>query len=277
VNPVADPQARPDDPAEAALAEMLPAGPTPGLWRPVLLIACVLLLAVAALASGLGGRLAELQVWIGSLGPSAPLAFILVRAGAAVCLVPGSAFSMAAGLFLTPLIAVICVSIGKTLGACIAFLIARYFARDAVARWLSRREKYRHLDDLVALHGAYVVALSRLFPVSFNVANYAFGLTRIRFATYAFWSWLCMLPGAVLVVMGAVVLTTVLETRKVPWLAVGIVFASAGLMLGLAGCVFVRLLILIRRRRAAEPIGSDPDCPARSASASPGDRNATDS
>ena len=234
---------------ERALAEMIPLGPTRGLWRPVLLIACVLLLAVAAFVLGLGGRLAELQEWIRGLGPAAPVAFIFVRAGAAVCLVPGSAFSAAGGLLFGPVVAVVCVSIGKTLGACVAFLVARYFARDAVARWLARKEKYRHLDDLVGLHGAYVVALARLFPViPFNVQNYAFGLTRVRFVTYAFWSWLCMLPGAVIVVFGMGVLATVMETHEVPWLAVGIVFGTTALMLGLAAWVFVKLLRLARSR-----------------------------
>ena len=80
------------------------------------------------------------------------------------------------------------------------------------------------------------------------MANYAFGLTRIRFVTYAFWSWLCMLPAAVFVVMSAGVVTTVLQSHKVPWLQLGIVFGMPALMLGLAGWVFVKLLRLVRKR-----------------------------
>jgi uncharacterized membrane protein YdjX (TVP38/TMEM64 family) len=228
---------------------MLPAGRTAGLWRPVLLIAAVLVLAPATLLLGFGGRLVDLREWIQGLGPMAPAAFIFVRAGAAVCLVPGSAFSAVGGLLFGPIVGVICVSVGKTLGACVAFLIARYFARDAVTRWLARKEKYRHLDDLVSLHGVYVVALARLFPViPFNVQNYAFGLTRIGFAAYAFWSWLCMLPGAVIIVVAMNVLATVAETQEIPWLGVGVVFGTTALMLGLAGLVFLKLFRLVRRR-----------------------------
>ena len=150
----------PEESTENALAEMLPVGPTPGWWRPVLLVVVVLVLAVAAALTGLGGRLAELREWIRGLGPAAPLAFVLVRAAAAVCLIPGSAFSAAGGLLFGPVVAGVCVSIGKTLGACAAFLIARYLARDAVARWLAQKEKYRRLDGLVAAHGTLVVALA---------------------------------------------------------------------------------------------------------------------
>ena len=250
--------APPETSVQEALCEMLPSGSIRGLWKPLLLIACVLLLAVAALVLGLGSRLLELQEWIRGLGPTAPIAFILIRAGAAVCLVPGSAFSAAGGLLFEPVVAVVCVSIAKTLGACASFLIARYFARDAVARWLERKEKARHLDELVGLHGVYVVAFARLFPViPFNMQNYAFGLTRIPFAAYAFWSWLCMLPGAVIIVVGMKVVAIVMETQQVPWPAVGIVFGAAALMLGLAAWVFVRLFRVVRRAGA----GQDGDAP----------------
>jgi len=233
----------PERSTENALAGTPPAGRAPGWWRPVLLVALVLALAVAAALLGLGGRLAELQEWIRSLGPAAPVAFVLMRAGAAVALVPGSAFSAAGGLLFGPVVAVVCVSIGKTLGACAAFLIARYFARDAVARWLARKERYRRLDELVAAHGTVVVALARLFPViPFNVQNYAFGLTNIPFATYALWSWLCMLPGAAIVVVGVGVIAETLASGQVPWLMLAVLLATVALMLALAfGCAALLL------------------------------------
>jgi uncharacterized membrane protein YdjX (TVP38/TMEM64 family) len=59
-----------------------------------------------------------------------------------------------------------------------------------------------------------------LFP--FNLLNYGFGLTRIPFLTYAFWSWLCMLPGTIVYLVGTDALITAVTTGEVPWLIVGV-------------------------------------------------------
>jgi uncharacterized membrane protein YdjX (TVP38/TMEM64 family) len=57
-------------------------------------------------------------------------------------------------------------------------------------------------------HGAIIVAITRLVPIfPFNLLNYGFGLTRVRFGTYLLWSFLCMLPGIALYVVGADALT----------------------------------------------------------------------
>jgi uncharacterized membrane protein YdjX (TVP38/TMEM64 family) len=126
---------------------------------------------------------------------------------------------------------VILVSLGATIGASLAFLIARYFARDAVASWLSKREKFRTLDALTEKHGVMVIAIVRLIPLfPFDILNYAFGLTRIPFWTYVFWSWLCMLPGTVLYVVGVDAVIQAIVQRRVPWPLLGII-AGVGVLL----------------------------------------------
>jgi uncharacterized membrane protein YdjX (TVP38/TMEM64 family) len=53
----------------------------------------------------------------------------------------------------------------------------------------------------VAAEGAKVVFLARLSPVlPFNVLNYAFGLTRVRFREFVLGSFAGMLPGTLLYV-----------------------------------------------------------------------------
>ena len=170
-----------------------------GWWRPVVLVAALIAILVLARVFGIGEKLGALRGWIESLGPWGPLVFLLIYIAAVVAALPRAAITVAAGALFGSVVGVILVSIGATVGASLAFLISRYFARDVVANWLSKNEKFQKLDKLTEEHGAIMVALTRLMPIfPFNLLNYGFGLTRVPFWTYVFWSWLCMLPGTAL-------------------------------------------------------------------------------
>jgi uncharacterized membrane protein YdjX (TVP38/TMEM64 family) len=203
-------------------------GKAQGLWRPIVLILALVAVLVAARAFGLGERLGALRGWIDGLGTWGPAVFVLLYAAAVVAALPGSALTVAAGALFGSVIGVIVVSIASTLGASLSFLVGRYFAREAVAGWLSTKEKFRRLDRLTEEHGAVIVALTRLVPIfPFNLLNYGFGLTRVPFWTYVFWSWLCMLPGTVLYVVGADAFTKGIAEGRVPWALIGALAAAA--------------------------------------------------
>jgi uncharacterized membrane protein YdjX (TVP38/TMEM64 family) len=188
------------------------------LWRPLLLILLVVGLLISAKTLGLGEKVASLRIWIKGLGPWGPLAFIIIYIGAVVAAVPGSAITLAGGALFGSLFGVILVSIASTAGAVLSFLIARYFARNSISGWLENNDKFNRLDRLTEDHGDIIVALTRLVPVfPFNLLNYGFGLTRVKFSTYVLWSWLCMLPGTILYVVGADTLTKGIARGKVPW------------------------------------------------------------
>jgi uncharacterized membrane protein YdjX (TVP38/TMEM64 family) len=210
-----------------------------GWWRPVALLAAVVTILILSKVFGLGDRLGDLRQWIASLGPWGPAVFILLYAAATVAALPGSAITVAAGALFGSVLGVIVVSIASTLGASLSFLVARYFAREAIVRWLSENEKFGRLDRLTEEHGAIIVALTRLVPIfPFNLLNYGFGLTRVAFGTYVFWSWLCMLPGTVLYVVGADAVAKGLSEGRVPW---ELIVAGA-----VAGII---LVVLVRRAR----------------------------
>ena len=197
-----------------------------GLWRPFALVAVIIAVLVIARALGLGERLGPLQEWIEGLGFLGNLAFVGIYIVAVVIGIPGSAITIAAGVLFGSVVGVILVSIGSTVGASLAFLIARYFARDAIARWLSSKERFSRLDRLSEEHGAIIVAIARLIPIfPFNLINYGFGLTRVRFWTYVFWSWLCMLPGTILYVVGTDAVTKGVSQGQIPWALIGITLA----------------------------------------------------
>lgn len=195
-----------------------------GLWKPLLLLGVVVAVMVLSQVLGVGEHLKALQTWIRALGYWGPLVFILLYAVTTVAALPGSVMSVFAGAVFGPVIGVVAVIFGATLGAGLAFLVARYFAREAVSSWLSSKEKFRQLDDLTEKQGAIMVAVTRLVPLfPFNLLNYGFGLTKVPFWTYLGWSFLCMLPGTVLYVVGASAVTEAVAEERIPWVLVVVV------------------------------------------------------
>lgn len=222
-------QVSPETPQEKAGDEG-PAKPR-GWWRPVVLLAAVILIMVLAWQFEVGEKLEKLEKWIKSLGPWGPVAFILIYVAATVAALPGLALSLIAGGIFGPFWGVAIVSVASTAGAGASFLIGRYFARDVVSRWLRKSEKFGKLEEMTRRHGASIVAITRLVPVfPYNLLNYGFSLTAVPFRTYLFWSWLCMLPGTVLYVALGGALTTLIKEGKVSWaLVVVVVVVFVGL------------------------------------------------
>lgn len=153
------------------------------------LIAMARLLPVNLLLDRLGHVVEQLGVW-------GLAAFVVTYVLATVLFLPGSALTLLAGAVFGLWWGTVAVSIGSTVGAAAAFLIGRYLARGAVERKLGGYPKFRAVDRAVSQGGWKIVALLRLSPaVPFNLQNYLYGLTAIRFWPYLLASWLAMLPG----------------------------------------------------------------------------------
>ncbi|MCX5857055.1 MAG: TVP38/TMEM64 family protein [Deltaproteobacteria bacterium] len=205
------------------------------LWRPISLLVFVAAMIILTKIFGWGEQLGNLRQWIQSLGAWGPVVYVLIYILSTVAALPGVVISIIGGAIYGSFLGVILVSIGSTLGASLAFLIARYFARGAVVRWLSKDEKFSRLDEMTEKHGAVIVAIVRLIPLfPFDLLNYGFGLTRIPFRTYVLWSWLCMLPGTVLYVVGADAVSKAIVSGGIPWPLIIIVMACAVLLFLLA-------------------------------------------
>ncbi len=199
--------------------------------KPILLLVAVVVIIIISAKLGVGERLGALQDWIRSLGVLGPLVFTVVYAVATVAALPGSALSILAGAIFGPVLGVITVIFAATLGASLAFLVSRYFARSSIEKWLEGNEKFRKLDELTARHGDIMVAITRLVPIfPFNLLNYGFGLTKVGFRTYVVWSFVCMLPGTVLYVVGSAAVAEALREGKVPWLLVVVVAMILGII-----------------------------------------------
>ena len=139
--------------------------------------------------------------WVGQMGVAGVFIFIGVYALATVLLAPGSILTIGAGFAFGLWKGFLAVSAGATLGASLAFLIGRFFARDKVEAIARRNETFREIDNAIGDEGAKLIFLLRLSPViPFNLSNYFYGLTAVRFWPYALASWIGMMPGAFLYV-----------------------------------------------------------------------------
>lgn len=187
-------------------------------WRPVLLFSFLAIALVLGKLLGVTGHLREWGEWIKSLGSLGYLVFVLVHVVAMVATIPRSVLAVVAGVLFGSVMGIILVTISAPIGAGLAFLIARYFARDATARWVVRNKKINRLYKIVEERGAVVLVATRLATFSpANVLNYAFGLTGISFATYMFWSFICMIPMTILYVVGANTITKSFSGLHISW------------------------------------------------------------
>ncbi len=138
---------------------------------------------------------ALLDAWLSGFGIWAPVVYVGLYALGTVVFAPGSLFALAGGAMFGPVLGTFLNLLGATIGASIAFLIARYLAGDWVARKAGGRLK--RMIAGVENEGWRFVAFVRLVPVfPFNLSNYAFGLTRIPLVSYVVTSFITMTPGA---------------------------------------------------------------------------------
>jgi uncharacterized membrane protein YdjX (TVP38/TMEM64 family) len=142
-----------------------------------------------------------LSNWVQGFGVWSAVVYGLIYVAAVVALIPGAALTITAGAVFGLAIGTMTVSLASTTGAALAFLIARYLARDSVARWVRRYPRFAAIDRAIGEGGWKIVALLRLSPaVPFNLQNYLYGLTRIRFWPCVLTSWAAMLPGTLMYV-----------------------------------------------------------------------------
>ena len=94
----------------------------------------------------------------------------------------------------------IAITIGTAIGAAVNFLVSRYLARGPFARRLEKNEKFRLIDAAIGREGWKIVMLLRFVPMPFGLANYAYGLTAIRFWPYLLASIVAIVPANTLLV-----------------------------------------------------------------------------
>lgn len=175
-------------------------------WLAIALLVIALFLFMGGLPVRKG--ISAMEGFILDLGIWGMVIYALVYTIATVLLLPGFPLTVAAGAIFGPLWGgwgllwgTLTVAVGANFGAALALLIGRYFARDKVARWAENYPRFSAVDRAIETGGWKIVALLRLSPaLPFNLQNYLYGLTGIRFWTCVLTSVVAMLPGTFLYV-----------------------------------------------------------------------------
>ena len=191
-------------------------------------ISLVLLLAVVFLSAAAMSGLFEWDSWtrlwarfsieefehlIESWGPWGVLAAIGLMIVHSFVPFPAEFVAIANGMIYGTFWGTVITWVGAMLGAFLSFGLTRVFGRPFVSKMLSTH-RLETVDDWVADHGGKTLLLSRFIPViSFNLINYAAGLTRLSWWTFAWATGLGILPlTTIMVIMGD-------QMETLPWYA----------------------------------------------------------
>ncbi|RJQ45850.1 MAG: TVP38/TMEM64 family protein [Gammaproteobacteria bacterium] len=121
----------------------------------------------------------QLLEWVDAQGAWAPLLFILVMTLVVLLVLPGVMFTTGAGFVFGVVEGTVYVVLGTTLGATLAFLIARHLFGARAARFILSHARLKLASEEITPQGWKIVLLTRLVPFfPFKLSNYFFGLTR---------------------------------------------------------------------------------------------------
>jgi uncharacterized membrane protein YdjX (TVP38/TMEM64 family) len=136
----------------------------------------------------------RLRQFVASYGLWGPIVYLLIWTIGPALFIPATPILVIGGMVFGPLWGEIYVLFGATSGGILAFLAARYLARDWVTSKIAGT-RFMALNEMVARQGWKIVAFSRLMPIfPYVLVNYAFGLTKVSFLSFVLATFLGMFP-----------------------------------------------------------------------------------
>ncbi len=176
------------------------------------MLALIALVAVAAVTVGVPSP-SELTRWAESVGPAAPVLFVLIAAVSTCVMFPGQVTAGAAGVLFGVAGGVALTLAAAVLGAAIAFLLARGAGAAPISRLLGPRAA--HWREWIAERGFSAVLTARLLPgTPASVLNYAAGLTAMPLRAFAAAVAIGAMPKTIAyVALGGALSAPLLDTR----------------------------------------------------------------
>lgn len=141
-------------------------------------------------------HLQHLQTFIRQSGSAGAALYILLFVVAAVCFMPGSLLVIAGGILFGPLYGTLLSLIAATLAGSVSFLLARALGRDMLVRTFGHTAAFQAIEQGIHRNGLDFLLFTRLIPLfPWNIQNFAYGLTAIRFWPFTVVSALTTFPG----------------------------------------------------------------------------------
>lgn len=156
----------------------------------------------------------------------------LTIVGCVVLALPGITFAIAAGLLFGPVLGTIACSVATTIGAMLAFIAGRFFLKDSI-KPAAMKNKYlkKWLFDESGNNEIFILMITRLVPLfPYNLQNFAYGVTDIKFVTYSVYSLLFMLPGTAMYTVGTAGLAD--KENRILYIGIAVVLAVVVLAMG---------------------------------------------
>ena len=150
--------------------------------------------------------------------------------GSVVLALPGVLFAISAGVLFGPVEGTLLCWISMSFGASFSFIVGRFFLQDALKPKLEKSPALnRILFEGADKSDVYLLAITRLVPVfPFNLQNFAYGITDIKFLRYSVFSALFILPGTAVYTIAAA--GVVDEELRVVCIVVAVILLAATLL-----------------------------------------------
>lgn len=138
----------------------------------------------------------KMETLIEGFGVWGPLVYIVTYTLVTVTGISAVPMTIVGGLVFGPLLGVIYTAVGAGIGLSLAFLIARYIAKDFIESKFGDTEVFKKINEGVERDGWFILATTRLIPIfPFGIQNYVYGMTSIGFWQYSILSTIFILPG----------------------------------------------------------------------------------
>ena len=163
------------------------------LWLGLFLCALILWLRSGIALTGIP---ALLEGWLHDFGLlRAAGIYILFYAIRPLILFPATLLTIASGLIFGPWLGTLFTVVGENASANLAFLIGRWFGRQAVRNHAS--PTLRRWDDKLEKNALVAVLSMRLLMLPFDAVNFGCGLTAMRQRDYALGTFFGILPSLI--------------------------------------------------------------------------------
>ncbi|MDF1580184.1 MAG: TVP38/TMEM64 family protein [Desulfuromonadales bacterium] len=179
-----------------------------------------------------------LEQWLSEFGLfKAASIYVVIYAVRPLILFPATLLTVASGLVFGPWLGVLFTILGENASANLAFVMARWFGRETVAKYADLH--WRRWDQKLERNGLVSVLIMRLAMLPFDAVNFGCGLTAVRQRDFALGTFFGILPSLIgFVLLGGTVASGVAHRGAI--IGLSVVFLVVG---------FATAHILKRRER----------------------------